>query len=731
MTTIKLFLTGARARAEVAGILTSGMSGIKVEIQADKAWDGLEKTLICQSDAGVWAMPVKADESRVSRDTMAYIQWHRNELYLGVEGRSADGELVIPSTMAFCGKIQAAWTEETLAKLPESDRGDGYGPEQEKRMDVQWHQCPEQSRRFVEEVEYDPADYSVSRIGDYAPEAAVLSNHKPGEKMVGDRLFSNEEPRVCTPFVAWDTFGTVRALDQVRWINTPNAPNVRDLGGWPCDGGTVKYGLLFRGGEPAAVDRPVLVEELGIRHDLNLRGGAEAAWNVSPLGEDVHFTKAGNYNWYSLDNREAWKTNLRCVFEAVTHKEPVLFHCAAGADRTGTLACVLEGLLGMSQSDIDKDYELTCFYTGTGEDRQARRRNEGEWRGLIKAINAKSGATFRDKCVTFALELGFTAEQINAYRAAMIDGTPELVSPEIETYTVNNGLTNASTDNGATTAAQYQPYRANIKPAQGCIISDVTVKVAGVDRTNQYWVGTKGTRKYSVTVTLNNCVSNNGQKAVIRGQSYGAVITPTLGYTLSGGAISVKAGGVEMAQQYYSNGVITIPWVDGDIEITVTAVKQAVSYTNQIPLAQALETTEIYNGGLGYKQDARINSSGNAADVASNKTYRLFVTGLLPIKKGDVVRLGNCWIDPDGDETEYPANAGGCNIRILDEAKGTLTGSHWAVFADSGNTKFIDIQKDTAGNVIQFTYNYTGGYLWMTLAGEGESAVVTINEEIG
>lgn len=47
MTTIKLFLTGARARAEVAGILTSGMSGIKVEIQADKAWDGLEKTLIC------------------------------------------------------------------------------------------------------------------------------------------------------------------------------------------------------------------------------------------------------------------------------------------------------------------------------------------------------------------------------------------------------------------------------------------------------------------------------------------------------------------------------------------------------------------------------------------------------------------------------------------------------------------------------------------------------------
>ena len=39
-------------------------------------------------------------------------------------------------------------------------------------------------------------------------------------------------------------------LDQVRWLNVAYLPrNVRDLGGWSCDGGTVKYGKLFRGSE--------------------------------------------------------------------------------------------------------------------------------------------------------------------------------------------------------------------------------------------------------------------------------------------------------------------------------------------------------------------------------------------------------------------------------------------------------------------------------------------------
>ena len=57
--------------------------------------------------------------------------------------------------------------------------------------------------------------------------------------------------------------------------------------------------------------------------------------------------------WYNLADKVTWRAILDCVIDAATHNEPVYFHCSAGADRTGTVACILEGLLGMSQSDID------------------------------------------------------------------------------------------------------------------------------------------------------------------------------------------------------------------------------------------------------------------------------------------------------------------------------------------------------------------------------------------
>ena len=301
---------------------------------------------------------------------------------------------------------------------------------------VEWHQCPEAVRNYLAAVTYDPSDYSTSQIANYAPATAVVSNYRPIGKTLGGKTYYNQVPGVATPFANTELAGTLKPLDFLRYIRT-NTWNVRDLGGWACDGGTVKYGLLFRGGEPSAADYDVLVKELGIKYDLNLRGSAEATWTKSPLGDDVYFVKADAYNWYSLTNTEAWRINLQCVFDAVAHGQPVYFHCAAGADRTGTLACVLEGLLGMSQSDIDKDYELTTFYSGSDTDTNARRRNESEWKGLISAINAKSGNTFRDKCVTFV------ADGANVYVTYDAEMPQEGSSgggavPDIELYNTTN-----------------------------------------------------------------------------------------------------------------------------------------------------------------------------------------------------------------------------------------------------------------------------------------------------
>lgn len=442
-----------------------------------------------------------------------------------------------------------------------------------------WHQCPEAVRNYLAAVTYDPGDYSTSQIDSYAPATAIVSNYRPIGKTLGGKTYCNEVPGIETPFASGGKAGTLKPLDFLRYIQT-NAWNVRDLGGWPCDGGTVKYGLLFRGGKLAAADRAVLVGELGIQHDLDLRGregggsGDEPEMTESPLGSDVWYTRTQQYAWYSLTPVATWQAYLRCVIDAVTHREPVYFHCTAGADRTGTLACVLEGLLGMSQSDIDKDYELTSFYSGTGTDALARRRNEPEWRGLISAINGKSGSTFRDKCVTFAAELGFTAAEINAFRAAMIDGAPETVTPTVRTFMVTKTLTHTALSNASTSATEFQPYETGAEPDSGYVISAVSVTMDGTDITNDVWSGEETNLYRSVSNTLVNCSTNNIVKYVVDGNGYAATITADEGYTLDGAAVKITMGGNDVSK-YYSGGKITIPRVTGNIQITVSAVEQA------------------------------------------------------------------------------------------------------------------------------------------------------------
>lgn len=496
---------------------------------------------------------------------------------------------------------------------------------------LEWHQCPELVRNYLANVVYDPADYSTSQIANYAPATAVTSNYRPIGKTIGDKTFYNLVPGVTHPFVVGEQAGTLKPLDFLRYIQT-NTWNVRDLGGWSCDGGTVKYGLLFRGGEPSTADYNVLVGELGIKYDLNLRGSSEATWTKSPLGDDVYFVKADAYNWYSLANTDAWRINLRCVFDAVVHGEPVYFHCAAGADRTGTLACVLEGLLGMSQSDIDKDYELTTFYSGSDTDANARRRNEDEWKGLIAEINAKSGNTFRDKCVTFVAELGFTSAEINAYRKAMIDGSPETVTPSISAFSVTNTLSGASSNNSDTTATQYQPYEATITAQDGKTISAVTIKMGGVDITSEVWQGDETELYRKVKLNLSNCSTDNTLPRVIDGQSYGANIAPDAGYTLDGATVTITMGGVDVSN-YYSGGKIAIPSVTGNLEITISTVESGATTPNI--LVDAFKVSGVSKPAVGFTNGKRLSTS---TGVEKDNTGS-FVTGFIPIKAGSVVRL--------------------------------------------------------------------------------------------
>lgn len=101
MTSIQLIVTGARIHAKVCGPLTSGMVGIPVSIQYDNIWDGLTRTLVCKGGGTPRSVSGIGTEATVAHEVMRA----GVNLYLGIEGRNADGTLVIPTTWADCGPI--------------------------------------------------------------------------------------------------------------------------------------------------------------------------------------------------------------------------------------------------------------------------------------------------------------------------------------------------------------------------------------------------------------------------------------------------------------------------------------------------------------------------------------------------------------------------------------------------------------------------------------------------
>ena len=193
-------------------------------------------------------------------------------------------------------------------------------------------------------------------------------------------------------------------------------------------------------------------------------------------------------------------------------------------------------------------------------------------------------------------------------------------------------------------------------------------------------------------------------------------------------------GGVDVST-YYKDGIIAIPKVTGDLEITVTAVASASPYTNQIAISTEEASDAIYNNGLGYKLSTRFNSSASEAALTSG-TSPAWVTGMIPVKAGDVIRMKNCYIDPDGTAAVYGQAPGGLNCMYFTGNKSNLNRNlmgAWNTFSGDSNILAGDLQVDSAGNVIGFTLkstSFTYTYIRLCLGGDAETAIITINEEI-
>lgn len=173
-----------------------------------------------------------------------------------------------------------------------------------------------------------------------------------------------------------------------------SVPNFRDMGGYRAEcGRSVRHGLIYRSQDfsnlsPADTARLLdlgirlvcdvrsdserqqtpnmwpaddQLERLNLNISADLRASHEAITRLlsgSPSEEHARQAMLLTYRLFP----DAFAPRLAQLFECILTQEhlPLVFHCAAGKDRTGFIAAILLSALGVPKTTILADYLLTA-----------------------------------------------------------------------------------------------------------------------------------------------------------------------------------------------------------------------------------------------------------------------------------------------------------------------------------------------------------------------------------
>ena len=230
---------------------------------------------------------------------------------------------------------------------------------------------------------------------------------------------------------------------QLRTINTGDGiPNMRDLGGYLTNlDKPIKYGLIYHSANWNNANNisNSRLKELGIKTELDIR--YDHTESEHPI-DGINFVNygmgqytgvvPGGYRYAPQSN-----ANIGNIFDFLADRNnyPMVYHCTAGADRTGTLSFLILGLLGVEYEEICRDFELTSLYY------------QRRWRSNIEFVDGvysyTSNGIMQDDAYNY---VGFN----NLYQTMMnsFGGNKKTLSEAIENYLVNScGVSTESINN--------------------------------------------------------------------------------------------------------------------------------------------------------------------------------------------------------------------------------------------------------------------------------------------
>ena len=358
----------------------------------------------------------------------------------------------------------------------------------------------------------------------------------------------------------------------VRLIYAEGTSNVRDIGGWSAGVSSVNYGKIYRGnqlngygnwGDNKLTEEGLKTfkDDLKVRTEIDLRTQNKddanqttnyvdasypyykctigqytdifetSVWNALPNDGNTKPDSKENKNdarrlgyatGNAVRNENAMRLSLKTIFSVLADESnyPVFIHCNAGADRTGTVAFLINGLLGVGEEDLIRDFELTSFSKVSGL-RYRSDITDGTFAeigvmkndydnfvafgALINAIKSNYGA--EGKPLSYAVEnfltgyVGVSREEIESIKRIMLsDYTPS----EIEYVGGSRQVIEVSKSDNSINLGEIAYSSIESVSVNNVVLGNSLSAINGKDLANYY-----GERELTVIVN-----TENGKKTV-------------------------------------------------------------------------------------------------------------------------------------------------------------------------------------------------------------------------
>ena len=219
----------------------------------------------------------------------------------------------------------------------------------------------------------------------------------------------------------------IKLTGSLRMIKVVGIRNMRDIGGFEADGGTLNYGKLYRSANPnspkSETEATKLFNYLGIKVIFDLRESSSYRKSLKKMSS---FEKLGSDTGYWLGSKvSGTRKSVSEIMKQIVENKGVVFHCAHGRDRTGTVAYLLEGILGVPYETRLDDFELSYLSEPDGT---KTTRKADSLKHVYNRIKKYSGSNDQEKIINWFLSDSKNTESdmelINNFRTKIINGNP-------------------------------------------------------------------------------------------------------------------------------------------------------------------------------------------------------------------------------------------------------------------------------------------------------------------